>query len=645
MAARSLRTRILISSFAIILVLSLSIALLGSYVIKIDVIERAERKVRNDLEAARLVYTTEIQRIGQAFELVPFDGDIESIRKKLNLDYLRVVGREWFSQIGSEIVNAALLQGKNIGGTRIISEEELEWMNDDIAQRIQIDIKPTPMARPDSKEVLAEAMAWEYAMPILNETGEITAVVYGGRIINKNCTLVDRIRELAFGSELYDSKPVGTVTIFQDDVRISTNVLNKDSDRAIGTRVSEQVYRKVVEEGQIWHARAFVVTDWYKTAYEPIRNIDGEVVGMLYVGILEQPFNDMARNIFLMFFALVAGVSAIAAVLSFILAKRISKPLTNLLEATARLSRGDLGCRIETQTDVRELIELAEAFNSMSGELDERDHSLRVSNEELAALNETYLNMVGFVSHELKGSLATPLMNAYVLRDGFLGVMNPKQRQALDSIVRNLEYQVATVKRFLNLSRIENGELELSSGELCLQEDVFTPSLQTFAREITEKQMEVINNIQSGMQVNGDVHLLLHVANNLIGNAVKYGSEGGKVILNSEDIGDEIKIEIYNDSKPIRQEEKVRLFKRFSRLDRQDEKRVKGTGLGLFIAKEIITKHGGDIWVEPREGGNSFIFRIKKEGSPDNKSARACQEETVEAGNRAHAEKTKTVCA
>jgi two-component system phosphate regulon sensor histidine kinase PhoR len=144
-----------------------------------------------------------------------------------------------------------------------------------------------------------------------------------------------------------------------------------------------------------------------------------------------------------------------------------------------------------------------------------------------------------------------------------------------------------------------------------LREDVFDGCVETFAAEVAEKRMEVSNNIEPRIRVNGDLDLLRIVANNLIGNAVKYGSEQGKIVLSSADLGRQVHIEIYNDSRPIREDEKARLFKKFSRLD-VPGKKVKGTGLGLFITKEIVVRHGGNIWVEPRENGNSFIFRIEK---------------------------------
>ena len=95
----SVKTRILLSFLMVILVLSISIALLGYWVIQKDIIERADRKVRHDLTTARTVYTAEIERIGQALRLVSPNGNIEALKEKLNVHYLRYVTREDFDSL------------------------------------------------------------------------------------------------------------------------------------------------------------------------------------------------------------------------------------------------------------------------------------------------------------------------------------------------------------------------------------------------------------------------------------------------------------------------------------------------------------------------------------------------------------------
>jgi len=504
-------------------------------------------------------------------------------------------------------VHAAFEKGQSLGGTRLIHGEELSRLNGDMVQKTRIDIKPTPMAMPRNRMTLDSVMAKEYAVPVCDDDGRVSHVVYGGRIINRDNELVDRIRYLVFGDEQYENQRVGTVTIFQDDTRVATNVMNEDGRRAIGTRVSAEVYKEVIEKG-----RAFVVNAWYKTAYEPIRNINRQIIGILYVGTLAKPFDDMAKEVTLVFLAIISGAAALAIFLSFILASRISRPLTQLVKAAHKISGGDLGYSVSTGTSVSELDEVAESFNMMSRKLDEREQSLKISNEKLIAANKSYLDLISFVSHELKGILASTVMNAYAVRDGLLGMVNFKQTKALDSITRNLDYLEATVRKFLNLGRIEKGELSVNKTQVNIRNDVFHPSIESLRTIAIRKNLNITNEIDPELSVNADLDLLQVAANNLVGNAIKYGTDGGDILLKSKETQDFIEIEVYNDSVPIRNDQKDKLFHKFSRLGNDETKKVKGTGLGLYITRQIVEKHGGRIWVQPREKGNSFIFQIER---------------------------------
>ena len=240
----------------------------------------------------------------------------------MNLHYLKCDAASEIEAASSEIVKAAFDSRNGIGGTRIMADEELSRIDPSLVETTRIQIRATQKALPTDKKQLDAVMVKEYALPVLDKNGKVEKVYYGGRIINRDYELVDKIRLLVFGSEQYHSKPVGTVTIFQDDTRISTNVLDESGERAIGTRVSEQVYKEVVGKGNVWDDRAFVVNAWYKTAYEPITNINGNIIGIIYVGTLAEPFDSMTRHITLAFMAIVLAAAALAIVLSFILAGR-----------------------------------------------------------------------------------------------------------------------------------------------------------------------------------------------------------------------------------------------------------------------------------------------------------------------------------
>jgi two-component system NtrC family sensor kinase len=527
----TLRNRMLLSFFAVIAVVGTLMGILVQYVVVKDIRGKARSEVRTGLVAAQSEYVGKIAKIKNALVLVSPGDDLARIRDMVNLDYLYFVPAGEVDAVKSEIARWAF-HGPRIGGTRLIEADELKAMGGDIYDEVRIPVKPTSMARPSERNMLDQAMAIEYAMRVDSAVWGKEGVLYGGRIINNDFALVDKIRDLAFGNELYDSKPLGTVTIFLDDVRIATNVTDASGERAVGTRVSESVYDAVVQKGGKWLDRAFVVTEWYLTAYEPIRDIDGKVIGVLYVGILEKPFHDMWRNLFIVFTVIIWVSMILAVFLAFFVTLAITNHVKEVVDATDRISRGETGVRVNTDTTIKELDHLAFSFNNMAENLHESQDTLVVSNKKLIELNKNYLDLIGFVSHELKSILASTILNAYSVRDGFLGMVNFKQQKALDSITRNLDYLASTVKNFLNLSKIEKGETTLNVADIALKEDIFDRSVESFHRQAVEKNMTVANNLAAGMKVKADPDLLEIAANNLVSNAIKYGAEGGAVAVN-----------------------------------------------------------------------------------------------------------------
>ena len=612
MTSSSLKTRLLIGFVLVIAALSILIALLGAYIINKNIIDRTERQVLHDLRAARLVYASELDKIRDTFKLVSFDQPLEKLREKMALHYLDRVETAHREEVSSEIVRAVFEKRAECVGTRIISDSELTRLNHRLKETTSIKIKPTAKAMPSGKFEVEGVMAKEYAMPVFDENGNVKEVIYGGRIINRDYSLVDRIKRIVFGNEMYDLKPVGTVTVFQGDTRVSTNVLDEEGNRAVGTRVSAEVFERVIERGQTWHDRAFVVTHWYKTAYGPIKDINDNVIGMLYVGILEKPFRDMAFGIIVMFLGILIAVSVLAVVLAYLLAKGMTRPLAKMLGATRRISEGELGYRITIPTGVVELDELAMEFNHMSEKLSEREKSLRITNEELIVANKNYVDLIGFVAHELKGILASAVMNVYSLKEGMLGLINFKQRKAIESVARNLDYLTATVRKFLSLGVIERGQLEAHKKSIRLNKDVFAPSLDALSTIAAKKGIRITNRIPDDLQVSADGDLMRIVANNLLSNAMKYSVTNGRVTISGAATDGICTVEVFNESDPIPERDVQKLFKRFSRLDNDQTRKEKGTGLGLYITQQIIRKHGGEIWVEPREHGNAFIFKIER---------------------------------
>lgn len=607
----SLKQYLIAAFFLQILVIGVLFAILGYYTIEHDIIARTQKELARKINAAQIVYDNQLEKIRTALLLAEDTASLISAKGMLGIDYVYETASESIQQLKSPIAKTAF-KGGPIGGSRIIEADELKYISNVLLDRAKTKIEYTPKAKPVNKKFLESALAIEYAIPLKDRNGRVFAVRYAGRIINKDFSLVDEIRDLVFGRELHQNLPLGTVTVFQGDVRIATNVLDSSGERAIGTRVSEAVYDKVLNKGLPWYDRAFVVSQWYLTAYSPIKDIDGDIVGILYVGILEKPFLNLKMNRIFIFFSIITAVIFLALFVSYFLASKITKPLHRALKASAEISEDRLSYRLKDEGSIVEFSRLADSFNSMAEKLKERQDSLHASKEELETMNKRYLDLVGLVSHELKGILAPIVLNTYSLKNGLLGPVNGAQGKALDSVNRNLDYLAQTVKNFLNLSRVENQDMVLNKTEVSIKEDVFDMSVEALKQKAEEKKVSIINNITPGIKVNADLGLLQVVANNLLTNALKYGDNNGKIVLSSKIEQDDLTIEVYNQGRPIPNIDLGKLFKRFSRITYTGTEKVKGTGIGLFITKEIILRHQGRIWVKPREDGNSFIFTLKR---------------------------------
>ncbi|MBN1523501.1 MAG: cache domain-containing protein [Spirochaetales bacterium] len=604
-----LRSRIFISIFIIIFVFGAASVILGFTLIQQDIVNRSQEEVRRDLESMRLYYDGKINQLEKSLSLVVKNGIVNPDPQMIGADYLTTVSRS--DKVESLVVNRAFT-GAQSSGSSIVRREELQRLGKSLAERISIPIIETPKARPTQKTMIEEALVVECAMPVEWENGLVKKVIYAGKIINNDYNLISEIHSFVYENSIYGNKPVGTVTVFLDDVRIATNVLDETGKNAVGTRVSDVVYKKVIEEGQVFQARAFVVTDWYLTAYEPIVDTSGKRIGILYVGRLEKPFIDMVVRFFLIFSALLLCMVVLGALLTFILASTISRPVIEMNQTAQRIALGHYAQRISGISKIQEIHSLADTFNNMMHELENRENSLHAKSEEISALNRSYLDLISFVSHELKGILSSTILNAYTVRDGFLGMVNFKQRKALDSITRNLDHLAETVKNFLNLSRIEKGELDIRKAVCRLNEDVFSATLQAFEKMIGESEITVTNEIPDNILLEADRDMLFVVANNLVGNAIKYGSTPGRIILRSRIEPSRIEIEVYNDGDPLSRDDTDRLFQKFVRLGHTKKRHVKGTGLGLFITKIIIESHGGTITCVPGEAGNAFIISIPR---------------------------------
>jgi hypothetical protein len=224
--------------------------------------------------------------------------------------------------------------------------------------------------------------------------------------------------------------------------------------------------------------------------------------------------------------------------------------------------------------------------------------------EQLTAANKAYAEMLGFVSHELKGPVAAMVMQARLLGDGFVGELTRAQNEKLERIVNKGEYLLKLIRDYLDLARLEGGELQFRPNPAVdLHETVLDPALDALRESMEEREITLDKEISAGdAKVECDGDLMRIVVQNLLSNAIKYSHPGGRVKLTVEKRPDCVCIEVWNEGPGFSAKEKGRLFRKFSRLSKPELIRRRGTGVGLYTVAKIVGMHGGRIEADSEEG-------------------------------------------
>ena len=631
---RSLRTKLIISFLAVILLCGLVATLVAVRLIGTGIINQAQDKVRIDLNSARHIYQDEIQEVkailrfsAQRFfikdallekDIETLKGKLEEIRKRESLDILTLTDENgWViirsrnpsvngdNQAHDELVSRALSGVEAIAATVIVPRKELVKEGEDVAEQAYMKFIPTPKAKPSLEPEQTSAMCIKAAAPVFGYDGKLLGVLYGGNLLNRNYGIVDRIKEIVYQGVKYKGKDIGTATIFQGDLRISTNVRTEDGSRAIGTRVSEEVYEQVLEKGLSWIARAFVVNNWYISAYEPIKDINGKIIGVLYVGILEEKFMDMRQRTIAIFLGIMLAGMIIALVVSSFLANSVLQPVKHLVSASGQWAKGNLDFRVKT-TGKDEIAQLTETFNVMASSLKERDEQLKeytsrqiMKSERLATLGQ----LAAGVAHEINNPLGAILMYTH------LALEDTKEEDVLH---KNLEKAVTEASRCKDIVK----------GLLDFARQTEPKVEQWDVNEIIERTLGVVENqalfqnvkiakvlCSSLPRVLMDVSQMQQVFTNIVLNAAEAMEGKGKLTVATGMAHDNehIEVEFTDTGCGIGPEIREKMFDPFF-----TTKEVgRGTGLGLAVSHGIIARHRGSIEVKSEQGkGTSFIIRL-----------------------------------
>ncbi len=228
--------------------------------------------------------------------------------------------------------------------------------------------------------------------------------------------------------------------------------------------------------------------------------------------------------------------------------------------------------------------------------------------------DEAKTNFIAVVSHELKTPLSALNMSLMLLRDTRFGSLNEEQTKITASMKREVQRLVNMVTELLDLSKVENGKINLEERPV-MPKILMEYALAPVEAKFIDKGIEVVKDFEEDLpDVFVDPEKISWVLINLMTNAIRYSQEGGKVILSTKRYSQEVEFGVEDFGPGIAKDDLKRVFNKFVQLQTNGKKNKHGLGLGLAISKEVVEAHGGEIAVTSEVGqGSRFFFRVPLE--------------------------------
>ncbi|MBW2310279.1 MAG: cache domain-containing protein [Deltaproteobacteria bacterium] len=632
----STRSKLIASFLGVVFLVGVVSLIIGGQLLYDAVLSEAMNRVRLDLNAAREIYLNRIKSIVCPLSVSSMEPALcsavkrrdvsgvtprlETVENRAELDFVGVVTKEGntLCRIGKGNINCETADVKNpiaglvfermvpVSGTVILSKEFLYAQSPELADRARIRLLPTPRAAPKEEEEETAGMALVAAFPIF-DNGMLLGVLYGGVLLNRSTMIVDTVRDTVFQNEIYKGRSIGTATIFFNDLRIATNVVTREGKRAIGTRVSKEVKEHVLGKGERWTDRAFVVSDWYITAYEPIEDIFGKRVGMLYVGVLEEKYVDIRNKALSILIAITVAGMLLAIGLGYLLADKIMSPVNRLIKASQQVSEGNLIPEIGPLSR-DEIGVLQKTFRDMIVSLEERDKRRRAESENRLLQSEKQASigrLAAGVAHEINNPLTGVLAYTHMLlRRKDLG---DDIRSDLETIAESTERVRKIVKGLLDFSRQTKLDREPTEVNRLMRTTISLMENQALVKGVNLK----FHPGENLPMVTLDRNQMQSVLLNMIINALDATEPGDTITiytaagLSASDSGQRgVEITIADTGCGIPPENLDKLFDPFFSTKEVGQ----GTGLGLAVSYGIVQGHGGTMRVQSEVGKGTRFF-------------------------------------
>ncbi len=241
-------------------------------------------------------------------------------------------------------------------------------------------------------------------------------------------------------------------------------------------------------------------------------------------------------------------------------------------------------------------------------------HSNRLlfeANEELKKATQAKSEFLAQMSHDLRTPLNVIIGFSELMRDEVPGKVNEEQRQCLDDILSSSKHLLDLINDVLDLSKIESGKMKLKLTNIALS-DVIELLRSTVVPILAPRKQSLDVEIEEGLpQVHADKSKVREVLFNLLSNATKSTPDSGKLRVKAVRDGGWCQVSVIDNGIGIKKEDQERIFEPFYQLDNPLTTERRGTGLGLTLVKQIVERHGGQIWVDSEYGrGSRFTFTL-----------------------------------
>ncbi len=632
----SVRYKITLGLLVILLASYIVLGLLTSTYVNRIFVKEVQTRVRLDLTAADDIYNSYFDQIEQILmvssirrtsvgplkeEMGRELGDVFSnIYQSSELDFLtitdlegNVIYRVHHPEAKGDnlaeipLIRKVLEEWSPASGTVILDETTLQNEGDELKEQAIVNIRSTPKARPEVKTSEKRGMVIASAVPINSLQGEKLGVIFGGLLINNNNAIVDEIKTKVFQDQTFKGKDIGTATIFFDDVRISTNVRQTDNTRAIGSRLSREVYEHVILNGKIWADRAFVVNDWYITAYEPIRDIQGNIIGSLYVGLLEQPFKQ-PQKIILVFFIITLSITAVTSLsLMYFYTRMMIKPIDSIVRVSKEIRNGNLSARCSVQPK-GEMGMLCKTINQMAESIEQHEKQMKeetqrqiLQSEKLASIGR----LAAGVAHEINNPLTGVLTFSHLL----------KERSKVDDDINDLDVIIQETKRVREIVRnlLDFARQSTPNKESINLNEIIRQLLKLVTSQKEFRKIKIEERYDDNLpEILVDKNQIQQVFLNLLMNAGEAIEEEGRITISTTHDDKFILVAIGDSGCGITDDALDKIFDPFYTTKPVGQ----GTGLGLSISYGIIQQHHGTIRCES-SAGSGTTFTVALPVSPD----------------------------